>query len=163
MEDPPLETLLAEFGVRFHTRASEGDADRGGKAGKRNAGADAHPPCWLGAKLAGGNEARLQHVYAGGPAERAGLSGGDIVVAIDGLRATADTVRDLLTRRHAGEALSVHAFRRDELIVTELVLAEAPRDTCWLTLIANIDAEVRARRDAWLPGPAPGARPFATA
>ena len=162
-DDPPLETLLAAFGITLHLRAAEGDADRGGTAGKQSAEAGAHLPCWLGAKVTGSSEARLQHVYAGGPAERAGLAAGDIVVAIDGLRATTDSVRHLLTRRRAGDTLPVHAFRRDELRVTELTLAEAPRDTCWLTLAAKLDADVRARRDAWLPPPTHPSRPPATA
>ena len=56
----------------------------------------------------------------------------------------------MLGRRRAGEAIPVHAFRRDELIVTTLTLDEAPKDTCWLTLDATAGAEARARRDAWL-------------
>jgi predicted metalloprotease with PDZ domain len=56
----------------------------------------------------------------------------------------------VLERHRAGEPVTVHAFRRDELIVTELTLEEAPRDTCWLTLAAKAVPEVRARRDAWL-------------
>jgi predicted metalloprotease with PDZ domain len=162
-EDLPLETLLARFGITLRLRVAESDADRGGKAGKRPAGDDAHPPCWLGVKIARGPETRLQHAYAGGPAERAGLAGGDVVVAIDRLRATSDTIADLLARRRAGDTVTVHAFRRDELIVADLTFAEAPRDTCWLTLAAKVDAETRLRRDAWLPAPASEARSPATA
>ena len=149
-EDPPLAELLAGFGVTFNLRASSGDDDRGGKPGKSSLRDEAPPRCWLGAKVTGAAEPKLQHVYSGGPAERAGLAGGDIVVAIDGLRATAESLRKLLGRRRAGETATVHAFRRDELIIAELVLETAPQDTCWLALTAVIDDDARARRDAWL-------------
>jgi len=66
------------------------------------------------------------------------------------VRASADAIGKLLTRRRAGERVTVHAFRRDELVVTELVLEPAPLDTCWLALDATIDDATRARRDAWL-------------
>ena len=155
-DDLPLAELLAAFGVTLGLRPSTGDDDRGGKPGKpasRNGG----PRCWLGAKVAGTTEPRLQHVFTGGPAERAGLAGGDVVVAIDGLRASAESIRKLLAGRRPGDAVTVHAFRRDELIAAELVLEAAPPDTCWLTLVAPIDDATRERRDAWLgitPSPA---------
>ena len=149
-EDPPLEALLRAFGVALNLRVARSGDDRGGKPGKESIASDAPPLCWLGAKLATGAEARLQHVYTGGPAEHAGLAGGDILVAIDGLRATPESIRRLLQRRKAGETVTVQAFRRDELFTAALTLAEAPRDTCWLTLSATIADDVRARRDAWL-------------
>ena len=135
--------------MTLNLRASAGDDDRGGKPGKSPAG-NAPPRCWLGARVAGTAEPRLQYVFTGGPAERAGLAGGDVVVAIDGLRASAESIRKLLARRRAGDAVTVHAFRRDELIAAELVLEAAPQDTCWLALAASIDDATRVRRDAWL-------------
>jgi len=148
-DDPPLAELLASFGVTLNLRRSSGDDDRGGKPAKSPA-RNGPPRCWLGAKLSGTAEPKLQHVFSGGPAERAGLAGGDVVVAIDGLRASAESIAKVLARRRAGDAVTVHAFRRDEMIVVELVLEAAPQDTCWLTLAATIDDATRARRDAWL-------------
>jgi predicted metalloprotease with PDZ domain len=94
----------------------------------------------------------LQHVFNDGPAERAGLAAGDVIVAIDGLRASTEGIGRLLGRRSAGEALTVHAFRRDELFVTTLTLAEPPVDVCWLTLDPKCDSDARARRSSWLEG-----------
>jgi predicted metalloprotease with PDZ domain len=149
-DDPPLANLLAAFGVTLHLRAAAGGDDRGGRPSQASTASGAAARCWLGAKLTGDTEPKLHHVYNGGPAERAGLAGGDLLIAIDGLRATAESIRRVLERRRAGETLTVHAFRRDELILTKLTLDAAPRDTCWLTLTATIDGVVRARRDAWL-------------
>ena len=43
----------------------------------------------------GRTEPRLKHVFNGGPAERAGLAAGDVIVAVDGLRATASLLERL--------------------------------------------------------------------
>ncbi len=147
-EDPPLAELLASHGVAMRLRAADGPRDRGGTAGKgRDDGA---PPVALGAKVAASGEAKLVHVFRGGAAERAGLAGGDVVVAIDGLRASADNVDALLARHAPGDRLTVHAFRRDELASFELVLDRAPEDTCYLAFAPETPPEAVARRDAWL-------------
>jgi predicted metalloprotease with PDZ domain len=146
LEDPPLAELLREAGLSLQMRVSEGAADRGGKAGVA-AGA---PRTWLGAAIKGGAEPRLAHVYRGGPAEAAGLAAGDVVIAIDGIRATADGLEKLMLRRRAGDTLTVHAFRRDELQVTALILAAAPENTCWIAVDSMAGDAERARRDGWL-------------
>ncbi len=149
IEDPPIADLLGRFGVTMHLRAAENNRDRGGHAGSDRVDAGASRS-WLGASLARGANSTLKHVFSGGPAERAGLAAGDVIVAIDGLRAAPDAIERLLGRRRPGESLTVHAFRRDELIVTALTLGDAPRETCWLSLDATADDEARSRRAAWL-------------
>ena len=148
-EDPPLAGELREFGVTYHLRPGEGESDRGGKPG-RKANDDEPLAGWLGASLAGGPQPMLQHVFSGGPAEQAGLAAGDSIVAIDGLRMSVSAIEKLLCRRRPGESLTVHAFRRDELITTDLTLVPAPDDTCWLSLDATVDEATHARRIAWL-------------
>jgi predicted metalloprotease with PDZ domain len=144
-EDPPLDTLLEAFGIEWHVRAAMGANDRGGKAAQAVA-----PGCWFGAKV--GSDQALQHVFSGGPAERAGLAARDVLIALDGLRATADSMNALLARHGPGERIRVHAFRRDELLDVELELAAAPLDTCHLALRAEVPAPVLALRNAWLAG-----------
>ena len=154
-EDPPLAALLAEFGVALQLRGARNARDRGGFDAARpvdDAGADAAPRMWLGAELAAGTEVQLQHVIAGGPAERAGLAGGDVLVAIDGVRASAAGIDALLSHRHAGETLAVHAFRRDEIFTVALALEPAPQDTCWLRQDDGAPPEALARRAGWLGG-----------
>jgi predicted metalloprotease with PDZ domain len=148
-EDPPLAALLRDFGVTLHLRAAESGSDRGGRPPKREGEGDV-ARCALGATVAAGSDVKLAHVFTGGPAERAGLAGGDVLVAIDGLRVTSDGIATVLARRLPGDRVVVHAFRRDELVRAEVTLAEPARDTCWLALDAAIDAATRARRDAWL-------------
>jgi predicted metalloprotease with PDZ domain len=144
-EDPPLDTLLDAFGIDWNLRAATGGGDRGGKPANGTA-----PACWLGAKI--GADQKLQAVYTGGPAERAGLAANDVLVAVDGIRASAATIGSLLVRRGPGDRIPVHAFRRDELIGVEIELASAPLDTCYLTLRENIPEAMLALRNAWLAG-----------
>ena len=101
-EDPPLASLLAAHGVTLELRAATGDNDRGGKP----ATADGAARSWLGAKV--GADLELQHVYSGGPAERAGLAAGDTLVAFDGVKASRRRAR----RRCSSAAAAGSARRR---------------------------------------------------
>ena len=142
-EDPPLDALLDHFGIEWHLRAATGANDRGGKPAN-----GAVPACWLGAKI--GDDLTLQHVFSDGPAERAGLAAKDVMVAIDGIRASTGAVNAVLAARGPGDRIPVHAFRRDELLQVDVELAAAPLDTCYLTLRADAPAPAVALRSGWL-------------
>jgi predicted metalloprotease with PDZ domain len=145
-EDPPIAQLLRDVGVSLHRRAAEGASDRGGSPGKDGK----RPRCWIGAKFAPGAEAKLEHVFTGGPAHEAGLAANDVIVAVDGIKASAESIERIATTRAAGDALAMHAFRRDELLTTRLTLAPAPHDTAWLTLDAECSGAALAARASWL-------------
>jgi predicted metalloprotease with PDZ domain len=147
-EDPPLRDLLADFGVVLVLRAMESSDDRGGTAGKRASDAAARPT--FGAKASGDSEARLQYVFRDGPAARAGLAAGDVIVALNGLRATGESLSAFLERSTPGETVVVHAFRRDELLTFDVKLDPAPLDTAYLTLDTDARDEALARRKDWL-------------
>lgn len=144
-EDAPLEALLGEFGVDYTLRAAVNGADRGGKASSSPS-----PSSWLGARV--GRDLALQHVLTGSPAECAGLAARDVLVAVDGVRASVESLDKLLSTTRAGERIAVHAFRRDELMCFDVTLAEAPLDTCVLTLQAEPSPEAALRRQRWLHG-----------
>jgi len=143
-EDPPLASLLAAHGITLGLRAASGNSDRGGKPAAAPVGARN----WLGVKV--GGELRLQHVYSGGPAERAGLAPGDTLVALGGIKASADALNMLAERGVADSRVAIHAFRRDELMTFDVELATAPLDTAFLTLAADAPPDVAARRASWL-------------
>ncbi|HEX4870555.1 MAG TPA: PDZ domain-containing protein [Moraxellaceae bacterium] len=143
----PLAELLSARGVDWLLRPAEGGADAGGKAGT----GDGRPRPWLGAKTGNGDGgASLVHVFTGGPAQAAGLSAGDVVIALDGLRVTGATVEKALAARAPGDTVEVHAFRRDELMRFALTLAPAPADTCVLAL--GTDDGRRALAERWIRG-----------
>ncbi|MEP7062133.1 MAG: PDZ domain-containing protein [Betaproteobacteria bacterium] len=146
VEDPPLAKLLSRFGVRLSLRATESMRDRGGKL----ASLPRAPATWIGAKWPPSGEMRLANVFGGGPAARAGLSANDVVIAVNGLRASGDTLTSLLGRASPGDRVSVDAFRRDELLHFDVTLDAAPQDTAYLALATDVDAATLQRRNAWL-------------
>jgi predicted metalloprotease with PDZ domain len=97
-----------------------------------------------------GNTLKLLNVLDGGSAQRAGLSAGDELVAIDGLRVTAGNLDNLLLRYDKGNVFEVSHFRRDELMTTS-VRFEAPlMDDCVLVRGPGPTATIRRLRDDWL-------------
>ncbi|MBR8125969.1 M61 family metallopeptidase [Burkholderia multivorans] len=134
--DLPLAELLAPFGV---TLAPDLGAP----------GAVAKPS--IGARLRGGAECTLAAVYEGGAAHRAGLSAGDTLIALDGLRVTGTNLDALLARYRPGDKVEVHAFRRDELRTAKLKLDGPEVSRYRLTAAAKPAALLKAR-EAWLKG-----------
>ena len=79
----PLEQLLSEHGVDYCLRKSKGRSDKGGDPADEGK----LPAVWLGANLDIRNgKAIFASVANGGPAETAGVSPGDELIALDGLR-----------------------------------------------------------------------------
>lgn len=127
----PLAKLLKSFGVHWQAEA----------ASQTSA---------LGIKLAGCG-ARIAVVYDDSPAQKAGLSAGDVLVAADGLRVDdADRLAKLLGRRRAGERMEIHAFRRDELMRFEVEPGLAPMDTVKLRVDERAGRAAEKLRQGWL-------------
>ncbi|OON59656.1 peptidase M61 [Massilia sp. KIM] len=105
-EDLPLAKLYAPLGVKL------ADERKNGKP-SLDAGIGRDP---LGAKLT--------QVHEGGAAHQAGLSAHDVLIAIDGLRVSGNpsNVDTLLGRYRVGDQVTVHAFRRDELMSFSVTL-----------------------------------------
>ncbi len=158
-EDLPLATLLGTVGVALGLRAASGESDKGGTPGSPPAvssgarAGDRPARAWIGARMAA--DGRISLVHDGSPAQQAGLSTGDQVIAIDGLRFAG--IDALLSASSPGRVLDVHAFRRDELYQCRVTLAEAPLDTAWLAVDAGASPEAAAARAAWLGAVLPAA------
>ena len=150
VQDPPLAELLPQFGVKFELRPAQSAADRGGhRAGPPSE--QAAQRAVLGVRLTeNGTQAKLAHVYDGGAAQRAGLAAGDGIVAVDHLRVTRANFESLLSAYGPEETVTVHAFRRDDLLTFTVNLQAPPADTCVLSLPDDIDGAVRAQHAAWL-------------
>jgi len=146
----PLKQLLASVGIDLHLRPAESSADKGGKPSSKPA-AQLAARTTLGVRTAEDPAGvKLTHVLDGGAAQAAGLSAGDVVVAVDGLRTTHRNLDQRLERLRPGNRVQVHAFRRDELIRCDLVLKAPPADTCYLTVTSATGK--RRQRQAWLGG-----------
>ena len=143
----PLEALLKTQGIDYHLRRSAGGKDSGGKAKEDNQ----LPSVWLGAKLGGqDNKPIFLAVHNGGPAELAGISPGDELVALDGLRINLAGCEARTRRYRPGDKTELSVFRGDELITLRLKWAEAPADTCYLVTSDEANDATESCRKAWL-------------
>jgi predicted metalloprotease with PDZ domain len=128
--DLPLKALLSEVGLELAI-------DKGGKPA-------------LGARTAAAADGvKLTHVLDGGGAQAAGLSAGDVVIAVDGIKVNNAALDTLLARRTRGATVRVHAFRRDELIEREVRLGRAEL-TVELKSRADAGSAAARVRRAWL-------------
>ncbi|MES2018537.1 MAG: PDZ domain-containing protein [Pseudomonadota bacterium] len=100
--DLPLAKLYAPFGIKLvdERRSARPSLDAGSSRD--------------------GNDCKLTQVHEGGAAHRAGLSAGDVLIAIDGLRVA--NLDGMLARYKVGDTVAVHAFRRDELLTFQVTL-----------------------------------------
>jgi predicted metalloprotease with PDZ domain len=143
----PLEALLKTHGIEYQLRRSEGGNDTGGKP-KNDSNL---PDVWLGAVLGNvGGAPVFRALHNGGPAELAGISPGDELVALDGLRINLSGCEARTRRYRPGDKSDVTVFRGDELMTLRLKWTEAPADTCYLLVEGDADDEVVSRRTAWL-------------
>ena len=142
-----LEPLLHEHGVDYCLRKSNGCEDKGGDKVE----VDKLPNAWLGAKIVSqGSKAVFASLSNDGPAERAGISPGDELVALDGVRVN-ESESDTRTRRYRpGDRSKLSVFRGDELLTLKLVWAEAPDNTCYLQEDADASDAAIKRREDWL-------------
>lgn len=143
-DELPLAALLAEFGVAATRHAPHGAGDDGGRSEGKP-----HPAATLGLLLRSG-ETSIATVFSDSPAARAGLAGGDVIVALDELRVTPGNWNNRLEALAPGRAVTLAYFRGDELLRATLTAAAAPEDTWTLTLVADATGEALARRQAWL-------------
>ncbi|MCP5081151.1 MAG: PDZ domain-containing protein, partial [Alphaproteobacteria bacterium] len=124
-----LEQLLHEHGVDYSLRRSTGRKDKGGN----KAEAGKLPAVWLGANLAvRSGKPVFANISNGGPAECAGVSPGDELVALDGVRAQVAGSDTRIRRYRPGDKSELTVFRGDELLTLKLAWADAPEDTCYL-------------------------------
>ena len=129
----PLQALLAGVGVSLTLKAPDDEAPA------------------LGVRLSTrGGDLTIGTAYIDQPAMRAGLSAGDVLVAVDGLRVDERSLKALLARRQPGDPVTVHAFRRDELLCVTVRLAVGQATEASLSRDEKAaDPAVRLRR-GWL-------------
>ncbi|WP_417276222.1 M61 family metallopeptidase [Castellaniella sp.] len=108
-DDLPLEPALARNGIRLAKKAE-----------------NPRPSLDLRTKTDPAG-LKIATVYEHGAAHQAGLSAGDLLLALDGLRirTTAD-LEHLLDAHQAGDMVELHVFRRDELRQYQARLAPPP-------------------------------------
>jgi predicted metalloprotease with PDZ domain len=133
--DADYATLLAPFGI----------------AVERGLALDEPHFAMLGVKARReGADCRIVNVFDGSPAQAAGLSGGDVIVALGGLRVRASNLDALLARYAAGDTVELQTFRRDELQHTMVTLARQPPPKYVLRIDAHATKAAHRLRRQWL-------------
>jgi predicted metalloprotease with PDZ domain len=131
-DDVPLAALLAPFGVTLDQPESSIKPD-------------------IGVRLtAEGGDSKIAAVFEGGAAHKGGLSAGDKLVALDGLRVPASGLDGLLGRYRIGDTVALHVFRRDELMQFSVKL-KADATPKWAFKVADKPAAaVKRLYGGWL-------------
>lgn len=146
-EDLPLHELLSKVGVDMRLRPAKDSKDNGDSVDEFK---PATARCTLGVRLSEGAEVVIKQVFDGGAAQLAGLSVGDILIALDGIKIGSGSLQKMLDRLPAHTPVEIHAFRRDELMRFQVTPLTASADTCELRLVPQPDTTVLARRRSWL-------------
>lgn len=128
-DELPLAELLLDAGVEINWRAPISHADQGGKP------ATGTTPLNLGVRVTDDPAgAKIQVAFEQGIAMAAGLSAGDVIIALNGVRTDARKLDDHLQQFLPGDEVEVHAFRRDELIRVKLRLEVGEASLAYLTI-----------------------------
>ncbi|MCG8091143.1 MAG: PDZ domain-containing protein [Candidatus Thiodiazotropha taylori] len=147
----PLTDCLSEFGVAMKLLPAKSSDDKGGVLGDKEREQQSYTG--IGAKWTGKNSGiKVQQVFDGGAAQNAGISAGDEIVAVDGLRMSAKQFENYILDTDAGDQIEVHLFRRDQLMSLVLQPQQAAFDTCYFDLTEPSDEAVKQRQSDWLMG-----------
>jgi len=133
--DPDYGALLAPFGVRC-ARMPALDLAHFALLGVRTSNA--------------AGDCKLTHVFDGSPAQAAGLSANDILVALDGLRVTPSNLDSLLARYATGDVVEILVFRHEQLMRMALKLASQPPHKFTLDVDPKAAPAARRLRARWL-------------
>ncbi|WEJ63746.1 M61 family metallopeptidase [Thiomicrorhabdus lithotrophica] len=145
-KDIPFTELFAEFGIDFNLRTQSGLDDLGGDTNDN--AADTSLPNHLGANVSNTVQGTLKitHVWNNQPAYEAGLTAGDEVIALNGLKISTKAQLETLLKRHDNtKALTCHYFRRDELRKTSLMLEPPLKDR-----VALKELTINREKLSWL-------------
>ena len=135
LEEYPLAEWLDQLGIDLNWRGIEGQTDKGGTPPSDNhqqvnLGA-AYKPAALGIELT--------QVFIQEPAQLAGLSAGDNVIAINGIQASNGNLVCMLENAQPGDVWRIDAFRRDELMQFKLILVAPMANVAYLQLKTDAD------------------------
>ncbi len=145
-----LDESLAAVGLEAVLAPATGADDKGGVVASRDEAPDAatQSRSWLGATVRERSGAlEVTSVSDGSPAQAAGVSGGDEIIAIDAFRSD---LKQRLSRAPPGQTVRLSVFRMDELLEIPVHLAAAPRDTVTFVPAPNATPEQLALREKWL-------------
>ena len=142
-EELPLPELLASVGITMNFRCAVDQKDKGGKIIEGPL-AEVDFGAFVEEKNGG---LKILRVREDGPAQAAGLSAHDVIIAVNELKLSLSQLEKQLSLAAVGDQWKIHAFRRDELMEFEMTLASARNDIVVLEVGA-----ANQNRQAWFAG-----------
>jgi len=113
---------------------------------------------YLGADLTqDGDRVNVTRVRAGTPAYDQGLSAGDQIVALDGVRVTRDVFNARISERRPGDEITLSLFRNDDLRTLRIRLGGRTEGNYRITRTRNPTPEQTRIYQSWLGANAPQA------
>ncbi len=153
-EPLPFEEVLPVVGLELYLKPEKKDEDEASEEEENGEAEDEDGPletkAYLGLRM---NGARVGAVLADGPAYAAGVLPGDEIVALNGRRPGDMDKR--LKRLEPGDTVTLHLFRRDELLVLEVVLGGVPAAKWTVRRVKEPTGAQKAAYEAWLGQPWP--------
>lgn len=146
-DDLPLENYFKTVGFTLNSYISESVDNTGGIKNKTDSTEE--NAVSIGARVV--NDplgAKLTHVFDNGNAQKAGLSAGDIVIAVDNIKATKTTLEKTIQTYTPASQIILHVFRRDELMTFNLTITASKNDTYYLEFEKKLKSNYN--RDSWL-------------
>ncbi|VAW82026.1 Putative protease [hydrothermal vent metagenome] len=128
-DDIEISSLLRLFGVEMILQPASSMTDKGGKSLARSSEevrADA------GMRVSTDVLPRVIQVFDKGAAQNAGLSAGDILLAVDGFKIDGARYESRLNRYRPGQTVIVSFFRHEKLMQLSMELQAVTNETCYL-------------------------------
>ena len=131
-KDLPLQRSLNELGINLQLRSPSSAMDFAGEKTFDLAPRD------LGFQYEQKPEGlSVISVRHHSPAQQAGVANQDLIVALDGIKASESNIQQVLSRYPLGSTLAMHVFRQQRLLQLEFTLAPAPETTAVLAVIGD--------------------------
>ena len=112
---------------------------------------DDNPVPYTGMKVQTENgKETIKFVEIDAPAQQAGIEPGDELLAIDGLKATANNISDRLRDYQPGDAIEVTVFHQEELCTYTMTLAEPRPSRYQIILVENPSSTQKQNYEGWL-------------
>jgi predicted metalloprotease with PDZ domain len=126
--------LLNFYGLQITPKGDEGESNQ----------------AWIGAKLNLDSQwVTVETVDTDSPAWRAGLTTGDVILAIDGIQVTKDNIEQRIKQLATDQEYQIHYFNAGKLLTTTLTAIAEPNPAFVIQAVAKPSRQQKARFKAW--------------
>lgn len=148
-KDLPLEDYFNSVGINLSSYTAESVDNTGDSKNKL----DSEEPDTATVDARYVNDplgAKLTHVFDNGNAQNAGLSAGDIVIAVDNIKVSKSNFEKIVNSYPINSKVEIHAFRRDELMLFSLKLNSTKPNTYYLKFEDKKNKDILDKRKSWI-------------